>query len=229
MFITGQSFADQNPILRYFTRIFNESKAEVAIGELMRNQLIHELSDNLSITLDTVLSEKMQKLAKKSGTNMKFNIYIIKSDIQDEILLPGGDLILTTGLINFTKNTEQVDFILARNVIHAILKHPMKLIKTEGLYPTILNQIKIRPKKRNTRILRIYLRDYIRNLPKMDHKLADLQGILITQSPEKTRKAAIDMLKSFSTKIWPVLQWNTGDLSDRVAELEKLKLAELRN
>lgn len=216
-----------NPVVRYFSRLLDETRAELAIGELMLNQLIIEMPENIKIASDTALSERMRKLAENSPrADINFQVMIIESDIPDEIPLPGGTLVLTSGLLASAVNDEQRDFILARNVMHIVLKHPMRLIKLEGLYPGLLNQLKLAPEKRNAQQLRSIVRDYLRNLAKMNHKKADLQGILLTGSPEQTRKAAITMLSSFSVRVWPVLPWDTGDLPSRISELEKLKLPE---
>ncbi|OGK12032.1 MAG: hypothetical protein A2W80_14565 [Candidatus Riflebacteria bacterium GWC2_50_8] len=219
--------AAANPVLRYFTQLLDETRAEIAIGELMCDQLLSDFPESIKIASDTALSERMRKLAENSSrAELKYNVLVIDSDIPDEIPLPGGTLIVTSGLLAAATRDEQRDFVLARNIMHMVLKHPMKLIKSEGLYPTILNQLKTRPESRNPEVLRKMLRDYLRNIPKLDHKKADLQGILLTSSPETTRNAAIDMLKSFTIRIWPVLTWDTGDLPARIAELEKLKLPE---
>jgi hypothetical protein len=102
----------------------------------------------------------------------------------------------------------------------------MKLLKKEGLYARMLNQIKLPENKRNANKTRTLTRDYLRNLVKMDHKKADLQGILLLNSPEKARKAAISLLKKFTGRIWPVLPMDTGNLPGRIDTLEKLKLPE---
>lgn len=129
-----------NPVMRYFTQLLDETRAEIAIGELMRDQFLSEFPEYLKIASDTEMTTRMRKLAESSSrAELGYNVLIIDSDIPDEIPLPGGTLIVTSGLLTAAATSEQRDFILARNVMHIVLKHPMKLVKNEGLYPTILN------------------------------------------------------------------------------------------
>lgn len=215
-----------NPVVKYFSRLLDETRAEMAIGDLMKTLFATEVT-GIAINHDPQLTTRMKKLAENSArSDLNYQVLVISSDIPDEIPLPGGTLMITAGLLAAADSDEQKDFILARNVAHMVLKHPMKLIKNEGLYPKILNQLKMLPEKRDQQKLREILRDYLVNLPKMNHRKADLQGILLTSSPEKTRRAAINLLGSFSVRIWPVLPWDTSDLPARTAELEKLKLPE---
>ncbi len=216
-----------NPVVKYFSRLLDETRAEQAIGDLLLEQFLIDMPENIRVASDTTLSRRMRTLAANSShPDIVFKVMIIESDVIDEIPMPGDTLLLTTGLLSAATTDEQRDFILARNIMHSALKHPMKLIKNEGLYPAMLNQLKLSPDRRNRQQLRGLVRDYLRNLVKMNHKKADLQGILLTTSPEQTRKAAISMLSSFSVRVWPVSSWDTGDLPARISELEKLKLPE---
>jgi hypothetical protein len=216
-----------NPVVRYFSRLLDETRAEIAIGELIKEHLLREMPASFAVASDVELTARMKKLAENSiRADMNYSVMIISSDIPDEIPLPGGTLMLTSGLLAAAATQEQRDFLLARNIMHMALKHPMKLIKNEGLYPKLLNQLKMAPEKRNSQQLRALIRDYLMNLPKMDQKKADLQGILLTPSPDNTRKAAISMLSGFSVRVWPVMPWDTSELPVRINELEKLKLPE---
>jgi hypothetical protein len=216
-----------NPVIKYFSGLLDETRAEQAIGDMLLGQFLTDMPGNIKIASDTVLSMRMKVLAGNSPRpEMAFKVMIIESDVIDEIPMPGDTLLLTTGLLSAANTDEQRDFILARNVMHRVLKHPMKLIKNEGLYPSLLNQLKLAPDRRNPQLLRGLVRDYLRNLVKVNHKKADLQGILLTDSPEQTRKSAITLLSSFSVRVWPVSSWDTGDLPARISELEKLKLPE---
>ncbi len=227
VFLLAGSAEAANPVVRYFSNLLDETRAEKAIGDLLLGQFLRDLPEKISVASDTILSARMRRLAENSSrSDINYQVLVIESDVIDEIPLPGNTLLVTSGLLSAAVTEEQRDFILARNVMHIVLKHPMKLIKLEGLYPSMLNQLKMLPERRNSQQLRNLVRDYLRNLVKMNHKKADLQGLLLTSSPDKTRQAAIEMLSGFSVRVWPVSSWDTGDLPARIGELEKLKLPE---
>lgn len=219
--------ATNNPIVRYFSRLLDESKAEMAVGQLLQEHFVNELKTTMKIELDQAMTTRMRKLAENTGRpEMQFNVFVIASDIADEIVFPGGGVFLTSGLLQTAEDELQRDFILSRNLMHLVLRHPMKLLKKESLYVGLLNQIKLSPNQRDEAKLKEMTRDYLRNQAKMDHQKADLQGILLLSSPEKARKAAIALLNKFTGKIWPVSPMDTGNLPGRIDALEKLKLPE---
>jgi predicted Zn-dependent protease len=220
--------AAQNPIVKYFSKLLDESRAEMAVGKLLQDQFIAELNSDLKIELDENLTGRIRKLAENTPRpEMQYNVYVIDSDIADEIVFPGGGVFLTSGLLQTVAADEiQLDFILSRNLMHLVLRHPMKLLKKEGLYAGLLNQTKLQPEKRDAVKIKEMIRDYLRNQAKMDHQKVDLQGILMLSSPEKARKSAIDLLKKFTGKLWPVSPMDTGNLPARIEALEKLKLPE---
>jgi predicted Zn-dependent protease len=217
----------KNPIVRYFSRLLDESRAEMASGELLFEQFSSELHGKIALEKDEKLTNRLQEFAKAtSRPEVVYTVYLLKSDIPDELVFPGGTIVLTSGLLDAAEGDAQLDFILCRNLMHAVLRHPLKVLKVEGLYAGLLSQIKQRPEKQDADAIRKIARNYLRSLSRMDHKKADLQGILLTASPDKTRMAAIELLKKFTVRIWPALPMDTGDLPGRIAELEKLKLPE---
>ncbi len=214
-----------NAIVKYFSRLLDESRAEIEVGRLLEEQFIRELGEVIKPSDE--LSAKIKKIAENtSRPEVNYRVFVIDSDVADELVFPGGALFLTTGLLSASVEEFQLDFILSRNLMHMVLRHPMKLLKSEGLYAGLLNQLKLAPDYRDQTKIREMTRDYLRNQAKMDHKKADLQGILLLDSPEKGRKAAIALLQKFTGYIWPALPMDTGNLPGRIDALEKLKLPE---
>jgi hypothetical protein len=214
-----------SPVFNYFSNLLDETKAEVKIGKLMKEMFIDNVSAGYTITKNEELTLKIKELASKSPRkNIMFEVYIIDSEIPDEIPFPGGTLLLTQGLLNRLNTEEKIEFILARNIIHQTKKQPMKLIKRQGIYPTLLNQVKLKPNKRETTKILIALRDYLNGIGKLDHFTADREALYLTKSPEKTREIAIELLSNFSVTIWPMVPIEVVDLPDRITKLKELKI-----
>jgi hypothetical protein len=226
LLISTSAFA-KNPIFDYFSKFLDETKAEIAIGKMMEEAFIKAIAPNTPAANNTELQARVKAFAINSPRpELQYKVMQIESNTVDAFPFPGGTIFITTGLVNSIKDQRQLDFILARNIMHIALRHPMKLIKQKGLYPGFLTLIKKNPEKRDQKFTLNLIRDYIRYLPHMNQEKADLQGILLTKSPEQTRLAALKLLNGISQVIWPVTPWDRGDLSTRIQKLEALKLPE---
>lgn len=226
--ICSVSFAD-NALMNYFRKWVDETRVELAIGKLILEHFSQELSKEYSIREDPELSKRFAAFVEKSGGKkgtMELKVLVINSDVPDEILLPGGTLIVSKGYLQYAVSEEQKDFIFARNAFLTVKKQPLVVIKHEGLYPRFLDAIRTPDAKLSVESIRDLLRAYLSVTNKMNHKLADVQGALLTSNPEATRKAAIEMMSRFTVKIWPPLPFDTIDLPSRIADLKTLKLPE---
>lgn len=220
-------FAD-NPLTSYFKKWVDETRVEISIGKLILEQFSKVIPANNRITENKELTNKLAAFVAKTGikTVIETKVMVIDSNVPDEILLPGGILILTQGYLAYARNQEQEDFILARNAYLISRKAPLAVIKHEGMYPRFLDCVKLPEEKRSTEEIRNLIREYLKITPQMNSKQADIQGVLLTSKPETTRKAAIEMLSSFSAKIWPPAPFDAGDLPTRIAELKNTKFSE---
>ena len=226
--VCSVTFAD-NALMNYFRQWVDETRVEIAIGNLILNHFSQEISKEYSIQENQELSKRFAAFAEKSGAKsgtMDFKVLVINSDIPDEILLPGGTLIVTKGYLQYAASEEQMDFILARNAFLTFKKQPLVVIKHEGIYPKFLDAIRTPEAKLSVEKLRDLLRAYLSVTNKMNHKQADVQGALLTSNPEATRKAAVEMMSRFSVKVWPPLPFDTIDLPSRIADLKSLRLPE---
>lgn len=212
------------PVFKYFSGLLDETKAEMAVGEMMENAFIESVSTNNKIETNEALTKRMNELAKKSmRKNLTYKVYTIESDIADEILFPNGSLFLTTKLLSFATTLYQQDFLLARNVIHMEQKHPIKMLKSSGIYPTLLKQLKMKSENREKNKINTTIREYLVHLGVMDYSKADAEGIKLTHDPEKTKLSAIEMLKKFQISVWPAMSLNYTDIPTRIKLLSELK------
>lgn len=216
-----------NAFVSYFKRWIDETRVELAIGNLLLNQFTQDLPKEYNFHEDEILSGKFTAFIEKCGVKtggVKFKVMVIESEIPDEILLPGGILIVTRGYLQHALKPEQQDFILARNAFLSFRKQPLVVIKHEGMYPKFLDSIKLSDSKNSKKKVQDLLKAYLAIVSKMNHKQADVQGALLTSNPDETRKSAIEMMSGFSVQIWPPLPFGTVDLPSRIAELKEIKL-----
>lgn len=228
LLVCETAFAN-NALLNYFSRWVDETRVETAIGKLLLSQFMKDVSKDFNIHQNKELSERFAAYVEKSGGKpggIEFKVMVIDSDVPDEILLPGGTLIVTKGYLQYASNKEQKEFILARNAYLAFKKQPLVLIKHEGIYPKFIDAIRTPENKRNDENIRKLLTTYLSIVFKMNHKQADIQGALLTANPEKTRKGAIELLSRFAVKVWPQYPFDTIGFPARIAELERIKLPE---
>ena len=222
-------FAD-NLLVNYLKKWVDETRIENAIGKLLLDQFESDLPSEFPMKESKELTQKflsfLEKTGLKNNGGMNSKVFIIESSIPDEILMPGGILILTRGYLKLANTAEQEDFILARNAYLVFYKQPLAVIKREGIYPKFLDCIKMKEAKRSTENVRELLRTYLSIVGKMNHKKADVQGALMTKNPDKTRLGAIEMLGRFTVSVWPPSPFDTIDLPSRIAELNKIKLPE---
>lgn len=225
------SFAD-NLVMNYFKKWVDETKVEKAIGKLLLDQFTSDLQVTYKISENQELTKSfisfLEKCGAKNNNGLEIKVMMIDSSTADEILLPGGTLILTKGFWDYAQTKEQQDFILARNAFLVFQKQPLFAIKHSGIYPRFLDYLKLKESKRSKEEMRELLRSYLMVLQKMNHKKADVQGALITYNPDKTRIEAINMLSKLAENIsiWPPSPLDNRDLPSRIVDLKNLKLPE---
>ena len=117
---------------------------------------------------------------------------------------------------------EAREFLVARNICHCALRHPLMMLKKESLYARALKLLKRRPEQRSSEELRDLIRDYIKNVPNLDHQKADRESLSLCLAPEKARLAAIAFLNRWSQALLPIMPWDWLDLPARIHALEKL-------
>ncbi len=229
LFVCNIVLAD-NPLTNYLKKWIDETRIEKAIGDILLEQFISDLTNEFPIKEDSNLTSKFisyfEKFGAKNSNGIKIKVMVIDNSIPDEILLPGGTLIVTKGYLQYASKEEQLDFIMARNAFLLFQKQPLAVIKHEGVYPKFLDCIKIKEANRSKDDTRELLRTYLSVIRKMNHKKADVQGALITVNPEKTRLGAIEMLSRFTVRVWPPYPFDTIDLPSRISYLKSIKLPE---
>ncbi len=91
-------------------------------------------------TIDTIGSKALTKFASdlKFKTDYNLRFYIIKSDIVNAFALPGGRVVVFTGIVNKMKNYDELVALLGHEVGHVIHRHSLRHIFHEYSYSYLL-------------------------------------------------------------------------------------------
>ncbi|MBF0546860.1 MAG: M48 family metalloprotease [Candidatus Riflebacteria bacterium] len=217
----------KNPISTFFSNLLDETQAEVAVGEILedtfrKESALHGNENSIATDAEIIqgLSDILALLPAKPQYN--FRVMILKNPIPGEIPFPGGLIVLTSGLLELASSKEEKNFILARNVMHISLRHPLTAMKRESLYARALKILKKPIAKRDQNDALTLLQDYIKAISIMDQQRADREAIQLFQNNPQIVEAAIKLLEKCTKAFWAALPWDWHDFSGRIESLKAI-------
>jgi len=226
----------RNPLSSYLSRLLDESRAEIAVGQLLSDGFIAELargappataSAAAPVAVTPADDEFIKRVvadltAKCPRPTMPYSVTIVDSAIPADIPFPGGPIVITTALWQQAQSLAEKEFLIARNLMHVALRQPMIAIKHEGLYARILKLLKQRTS--DPQLLRQAVRDYMKAAETMDQKRADREGVMLASNPAGVRDGGVLLLKRLTEMLWPFQFGAVDDLLARMHALELLVL-----
>lgn len=215
----------KNPFTSYFSRFLDESRAEIAVGNILFDTFVAESGGTGHIATYPELDQLAGEIGKNCPrNNLVFKVFVLDNPIPGEIPFPGGIIVLTKGTKEMIQSDSERNFIIARNVMHIALRHPMNMLKKEGLYAKLLHVLKTPSSKTSPDLRRTIIRDYAKAVPGMDQLKADREAINLYGDPRTNRQAAVAFLKRLSETLWPTMPWDYFDIPTRIQALEALPL-----
>ena len=212
----------RNPFSNYLSRLLDESKAEMAIGKILFEGLETEVAKTMTLTRSEELSRLALGLAARTQRpTLPYAVYLLDSQIPGEIPLPGGTIVLTKGLLALSKHRQLPAFLVGRNVAHIARRHPMKLVKQEGLYAPLLKLVKMPAARRDQEDILELFRRYAKAGNRMDQLLADQDAIAMSRSPDELRKVVATVLKHQARVTLPFVPLTMTDLPARAEALSR--------
>jgi beta-barrel assembly-enhancing protease len=111
---------------------------EVALGELIMENLIEKDPQFQKLnnpTVDSAVAVISKRLLENLElTDYDYNIIVVNNEMVNAFALPGGNIVILSGLISFSESPEEVAAVLAHEIGHVEKRHVMKrLIKEFGL------------------------------------------------------------------------------------------------
>ncbi len=127
----------------------SSNQSEASIGAQMARELLSkvELVNDSEVT--SYINEIGQKLAQASNrSDLPYEFYVVKDRDAGALALPGGKVFISAGAIANADSEASLANVLARQIGHASLSHPMKLVNRTNstntltrLLPTLGNLV----------------------------------------------------------------------------------------
>ena len=103
-------------------------EVDVTLGEFVGESMDKEGPE----VTEAVVVQPVQKMVDKLTANIEeewnFDVHVIDADIQNAYALPGGYIVVYTGLIEDTERPEQLAGVLAHEISHVTQRHGMSRI-----------------------------------------------------------------------------------------------------
>ena len=109
-------------------------EADIKLGEYVGPTMD---KDGPEVT-DTAIVEPVQQIVTQITANIEeewnFDVHVIDADIQNAFALPGGYIVVYTGLIKDTERPEQLAGVLAHEIAHVTRRHGMaRILEAAGV------------------------------------------------------------------------------------------------
>lgn len=104
--------------------IFMSSKQELALGErtykqtLSKSKVIKNTKDAKRVKQ---IGEKIAKVANRPDFKWEFNL--VENEQKNAFCLPGGKVVVYTGILKVAKNDDQLATVMSHEVAHALARH----------------------------------------------------------------------------------------------------------
>ena len=110
------------------------------IGTLSASQMDHggvEIHDKNVVEPIEMIVNQLASMAQSDNATkegFKFDVHVIKSDVENAYALPGGYIVIYTGLIESSSSPEQIAGVLAHEMAHVTERHGLiKVMETAGV------------------------------------------------------------------------------------------------
>lgn len=103
-------------------------EADVKLGEFVGESMDKEGPEVTEKVIVQPVQQMVDKLTSNIEEEWNFDVHVIDADIQNAYALPGGYIVVYTGLIEDTERPEQLAGVLAHEISHVTQRHGMSRI-----------------------------------------------------------------------------------------------------
>lgn len=101
---------------------------EEKLGNTVADSIIQKTPLCKDKNVATAINEIMQRLSSSAESPYRFNVLVVQSEAINAIALPGGRIIVFSGLLELTDRPEELAGVLAHEMQHITKKHATKAI-----------------------------------------------------------------------------------------------------
>lgn len=106
------------------------SEEEKKLGKKILLEMEKRVDWVKDLTLQTFINRVGQSLVSQVGpTPFEFKFYVIVESDPNAFAIPGGHVFLTTGLLVFTENEQEVAGVLSHEIAHVMARHVAQMIE----------------------------------------------------------------------------------------------------
>lgn len=125
---------DKTPYTKRSQMIFMSAKEELALGEqsykqaLSKSKVIHNTYDSRRVK---AIGARIAAAANRPDFKWEFNL--VQNDAMNAFCLPGGKVVVYTGILKAAKNDAQLATVISHEVAHALARHGAERMSTAKL------------------------------------------------------------------------------------------------
>lgn len=129
----------------YYKSLFGSEdeaiEAEYIMGKALAANICREMKIDTHSFFQNILNEIGEKLIQKIiNKKRRFKFHVLTTKEINAFALPGGFIFITDALLNKMEyNRDEIAYILAHEIMHVILKHPINRILTDFSAQVISN------------------------------------------------------------------------------------------
>jgi predicted Zn-dependent protease len=175
------------------------------------------------------VNEMTQRLTNQISDNpYKFEITVVKSDVVNAFALPGGYIVVFTGLMKKAESGEEVAGVLSHEVNHVLQRHGLdRIVKTLGLMAVVTILVGD-PQGLAGLMKQVGLELVTLKFGRAQETEADLTGLQLLQRAKIDPAGMIQFFERLSAKDQGQMEWlSTHPMSTARADRLKAELASL--
>jgi len=135
--LTAALFAMKDPIVRMVVRRIPASVEQKLGNVAIRQMMLLKREVN-----DPVVTQPLQsilvRITSATGAKQDFKLYVVRDSDVNAFALPGGHLVVNTGLIEKAQSGEEIAGVMAHEVAHVTERHSLQqLVSTIGVFALV--------------------------------------------------------------------------------------------